>query len=438
MADLLSNVVRALSARKDLLGWSAHHRHMRGEQLFADRSRIEARRSVEIDEVGVEVLAASDGAEADGLCGAAQVTVTVGEDPSAAIDFAVRAARRTRNPRYALPDPAPLPEVPLADERLRGDLAGAAAALQERLWVSAGSDRSARLTLAEWFVEDEAAHLVNSMGVDARQERTEISLEWIALAGDGDGRVETVFDFARRRLADVDVEGEWGSVAQQTADRHRAGPAPSLQGPVVLRGRSLGTFLHGGTIQTLASARARFAKISHWEVGKPALPEGSGDRLTLHATRLLPYGVNAGRFDGEGLPGRRLELIRDNVLQTYSASQRYATYLEVPPTGAFGDIEVLPGSVPAADLMAEPHVEIVSWSWFSPNPTTGDFASEIRLGYQVDGQNRRPFTGGLLVGNLLQALADTRWGKEVGFFGDYLGPTTARVSSLQVTPSREA
>ena len=62
--------------------------------------------------------------------------------------------------------------------------------------------------------------------------------------------------------------------------------------------------------------------------------------------------------------------------------------------------------------MAEPHVEIVSFSWFNPDPITGDFATEIRLGYVVDGQGRRPFKGGLLIGNVLDALANVRWSRE--------------------------
>jgi hypothetical protein len=100
---------------------------------------------------------------------------------------------------------------------------------------------------------------------------------------------------------------------------------------------------------------------------------------------------------------------RQNIFQTFCASQRYATYLSVPATGASGDLELPPGATPETELIAGPHVEVGSWSWFSPEPTTGDFASEIRLGYVVDGGSRRPFTGGLLVGNVLDALANVRW-----------------------------
>ncbi|HLF73085.1 MAG TPA: metallopeptidase TldD-related protein, partial [Anaerolineales bacterium] len=83
-------------------------------------------------------------------------------------------------------------------------------------------------------------------------------------------------------------------------------------------------------------------------------------------------------------------------------------------------------------LLAEPYVEIIQFSWFNPDPITGDFATEIRLGYLVENGVRRPFKGGQLIGNFLDALADVRWSAETGFFGNYLGPHTARFNDLQI------
>ncbi len=243
----------------------------------------------------------------------------------------------------------------------------------------------------------------------------------------------------RRRLADLDVEGEWNQIARHTADRHKAGAAPTYQGPVILRGKALRTFLDSGPFRTLASGRSRFSKISPWEPGKSIFRgEVRGDPLTVWATRITPYGENASRFDDEGLPGQRVLLVEQGIFRAYSASQRYATYLSVPATGSFGDIELPPGATPAAHLTGEPYVEVISWSDFSPEATIGDFAAEVRLGYLVEDGRRQAFSGGLLVGNLFDALADVRWSSETGFFGSYLGPTTARFASLQVTPSRAA
>ena len=85
---------------------------------------------------------------------------------------------------------------------------------------------------------------------------------------------------------------------------------------------------------------------------------------------------------------------------------------------------------PAPD--AEPYVEIVQFSWFNPDSVTGDFATEIRFGYLVEKGKRKPFKGGQLVGNYMEALANVRWSAETSFFGDYLGPHTARFNDLKI------
>ena len=436
MADRLAAALDALSARRDLLGWTATHRRVRGEQLFSDRRRVEAFRSVATDEITIDVLCASKGVP--DRCGSARAQVSDGQGADAAIDFAVGAAQRTQNPLYELPAAAALPEVPTADPEIVEDPAGVVAGLHGRLMRATRARSSARLTLAEWFADHEETRLVNSRGIDSSQAHTQLMLEWIALAGEGDGRVDTTIDLSRRRRSDLEIESVWDTVAGQTVDRERSGPAPSYQGPVVLRHAALETFLNSGPIATLASGKSRFGRISTWEPGHSVFRgEMRGDPLTIWATRLIPYGDHAGRFDGEGLPGQRTLIIQDGVFQTYCASQRYATYLGVPATGGRADLELPPGATPAADLLAEPHVEIVSWSWFHPEAATGDFASEIRLGYVVNGSGRRPFSGGLLVGNVLDALADVRWSSEAGFYGGYLGPTTARFASLVVAPSRD-
>jgi predicted Zn-dependent protease len=220
-------------------------------------------------------------------------------------------------------------------------------------------------------------------------------------------------------------------------------PAPDYTGPVVLRGDVLANFMCGdrvlvdnGLFAVLGSAQSKFSKISKWEIGQSIFPvEVTGDPLTLWATRQLAYGTQSNRFDEEGLPAQRLLLIQDNRLMALAASQRYADYLNLPPTGAFGNIELAPGQTSQAELLAEPHVEIVSFSWFNPDAITGDFATEIRLGYVVDATGRHPFKGGLLIGNVLTALANVRWSSEMAFCGNYLGPATARFAQLTVAGS---
>ena len=126
-------------------------------------------------------------------------------------------------------------------------------------------------------------------------------------------------------------------------------------------------------------------------------------------------------------------MIRNNELVAFSASQRYADYLGLPATGAFGGVEVPAGRTEASALLEEPYIEIIQFSWFTPDLITGDFATEIRFGYLVENGVRKPFRGGQLIGNFLDALADVRWSAETGMFGNYLGPQTARFNDLKIS-----
>jgi predicted Zn-dependent protease len=350
-----------------------------------------------------------------------------------------------RNPMHSIPATAEMPDVPLADAELltAPDRARTLDRLFGRLQQAVAQYPHVRLTAAEFFGDETATRLINSRGLDAAQTVTSLAVEWVVINRSGGQETEAFVEMTRRRVADIDIEAEVEQRAQSTVDLLKAAPAPDYTGPVVLRGAPLANFLCGdnmsannGVFAVLGSARSKFSQISKWEIGQSIFRgEVLGDPLTLWATRQLPYGTQSNCFDEEGLPAQRALLVEDNQLRAFVASQRYADYLLLPPTGAFGNVELPPGQTAQADLLLEPHVEIVSLSWFDPDPVTGDFATEIRLGYVVDGNGRRPFKGGLLIGNVLDALANVRWSRELSFCGNYLGPAAARFTQLTVAGS---
>jgi predicted Zn-dependent protease len=339
----------------------------------------------------------------------------------------------SHNPPHSIPGPAKLPQVPLADPALQADPAATVESLMMRLHAAAADHPGVQLTSAECFGEEEVTAIRNSQGLDGEQTATTIDLEWVIQAHANGEEVESFSELTRRRAADFDLEGEVGLQAKRVLDLLSASPPPDYSGPVVLQGETLRVFLDAEVIQTLASAASKYRRYTSWEIGKPVFKDAAkGDPLTVWATRTLPFGNSSNRFDPEGLPAQRVELIRRNTLRHFSASQRYADYLGLPPTGAFGNIEVSPGKATARELLAEPHVEIVAFSWFNPDPVTGEFASEIRQGYVVEKGKRKAFKGGLLVGNYLEAMANARWSSETGFYGSYSGPKAVRFGQLRV------
>jgi PmbA protein len=375
-------------------------------------------------------------------CGTATITVLPGDDINRAVDEAALMAGLVRNPPHSIPAPVDMPDVPVADTELltAPDRARALDRLCARLQRAAAGYPSVRLTAAEFFADETTTRLINSRDLDATQTATSVAVEWVLINRSGGQETEAFSEMTRRRAADIDIETEVAQRAQSTIDLLHAASAADYSGPVVLRGETLANFMCGDKVQAdsglfavLGSARSKFSQLSKWEIGQSIFRgEVLGDPLTLWATRQLPYGTHSNRFDDEGLPAQRVLLVEENRVAALTASQRYADYLSLSPTGAFGNIELPPGQTAQVNLLSEPHVEIVSFSWFNPDPVTGDFSTEIRLGYVADGGGRRPFRGGLLIGNVLDALANVHWSRETGFYGNYSGPIAARFGQLTV------
>lgn len=431
---MLSKITDALNKRNDLAGWTVQHSVRRGAQVYAVKGRTEAQRTTDVEQYKINVLRWTSDAQGNQAVGSGESTILPGDDIEGAIEQAVLIAGLVSNPVHTLPAPSVLPDIPLVDTALQHDASAETRMIMEQIQASASQDHDGvYLTAAECFGEVLRTHLVNSHGIDAEQEETEISIEFVLHGQRGEKEVEAFTEMRRRRAADLHLEEEIEQRRRHTLDLFEALPAPVWQGPVVLRDNALSTFMDGGVLQTLGSAEAKYANISRWEIGKSVFRgEVHGDPLTAWANRCMPFGIHSSRFDAEGVPAQRLELIRNNELVAFSASQRYADYLKLPATGAFGGIEIAPGPTPATALLSEPYAEIIQFSWFNPDAITGDFTSEIRLGYLVENGIRKPFRGGQLIGNYLDALADVRWSAEAGMFGGYLGPHTARFNNLRI------
>ena len=436
---MLNKIIDALNKRNDLAGWTVRHLINRSAQVYAVPNQTEAERSADIEQYKVDVLRHTPGPDGNPAVGSGNVTLLPGGDIESAIDKAVLTAGLVANPVHTIPAPAPIPDVPLTDVDIQKDSSAVTKSAMERIQASASRLQDIQLTAAECFGEIQTTLLVNSRGIEAEQDETRIAIEFVLHSQRGDTEVETFTEFRRRRLADLNIETEMEQRTRHTLDLFEAQPPPSWQGPVVLRGNILATFLagdslHGGVLHSLGSAEAKYAKYSSWEIGKSVFrTEVKGDPLTVWANRRIPFGTYSDSFDDEGVPAQRVELIRDNELRAFSASQRYADYLALPTTGAFGGVELPPGQTEYSVLLEEPYVEIIQFSWFTPDVVTGDFATEIRLGYLVENGTRKPFRGGQLIGNYLDALANVRWSAETSFFGNYMGPHTARFSDLKIS-----
>jgi PmbA protein len=191
-----------------------------------------------------------------------------------------------------------------------------------------------------------------------------------------------------------------------------------------------------GPLQTNASAQSLYTKASRLTVGEPLPMEGAGgDPVTVLSNATLAYGLSSYAFDGNGMPGRRVEIVKDGVFVRPWATKQFADYLGVEPTGAWANLELPAGPRRFADLVAAggPVLHVRSFSWLNPDQSRGDFSSEVRVGYLYRNGARTPVKGGSVSGNLFKALGSARFASERVMQGGYFGPSAVRIEGMTVS-----
>ena len=170
--------------------------------------------------------------------------------------------------------------------------------------------------------------------------------------------------------------------------------------------------------------------------GQPVLPEPfKGDNLSIASNAILRGGTHSYRFDNEGFPGQRIPVIADGVLKQYWGTAQHAQYLGIKPTGAFGNIEIPPGTCSWDELFqgSDRVILVHQFSTFDPQPVAGNYLGEIRVGYEYRADGTViPLRGGSVTGNVVDGMINCRFSRECETFYGYFGPRGIRFERAQV------
>jgi len=358
----------------------------------------------------------------------------------------VAAARSQPNKPYPLVDKtAVYPKVELADPKLidasRPELLARVQQFSDDVLKATAAEAGVDVSNLEVFIRRFRTRVETGTGIRIEYPATRADAEICFIARFGDKVAEHTARLHARRFEDLNPEELARTNAGYARAIAQAGPPPQHQGPVVLSAEAASNFrrLEQEPLMFHCSARTVHEKMSRYEKGKPAWGDKplKGDALTLFSDPLVPFGTGS-RVETDATPTRRIALVEEGRYAELYGTPRFYHYLGlleqgVKPTGMPGNTVVPAGKARAADLLGTERIVVVkTFSDFRADPTSGDFASEIRLGEVLENGEAVPFRGGLLIGNWFTALADIRLSQETMVMDDYYGPSTIRVGSLQV------
>jgi PmbA protein len=417
--------------------WSVREVDLAAHELFLVRDKQESQRAVETRRATVEIHRDLTDAEGQPKRGSSHFTLLSDDSDSGAqqkLEKAVFAAGLALNPPYVLPAPSSYPDLDIRDTALATAPQDALEDLGARFVAQLAREHQVEPSSAEFFAHEITTHLINSRGLEAHKQETRLFVEMVVLSCDGAQESEFFDDLEGRALQDLDLEEEVARCARSARDSLHAGAPATRSGPVAITGRALIELL--AFLRYASAGSMKYQQMTQWEVGKPITGdlELLGEPLTLVADALLPRGAGSTPFDRDGLPGQQTTLVEEGIFRQYWADYRHAQYLDTPATGAFGNLSIPAGRTPVSDLLARdrPLFQIVSFAAMDPDPITGQFVGEIRLGYDLSTGDGTPFKGGAISGDMTSALANVRFSREGAQWGDYHGPQFALFGDLKV------
>lgn len=447
----------ALAATAGADDWQYMTQRDNEAQMYLIGSRVEAQRQVTNTRTLVALFNdhAPAGGESDSLARGSTALTLSSDDLAdhsrlmARLNDGVAMARLTDNPPFALPvmPAGGFPEVHINDDDMSRDLPAALETLRAEMEQAAAAQPEVRLSSAEFYATHSSITLRNSRGLSGSYDGTRVSLDLALLASAGSQESEFHATLTRRRIADLQIRRTVAVYATYARDMLRAAPPATHTGAVILSGDALGVgsaptlggfagFFAPLVVQT--SGQAVFQKLARRAPGEFITgEEPRGDRLTVRADARRPWGTGTAPFDENGVAATVTPLIEDGVLQRYWTDIRSAAWLGgSQPTGNFAGLSIAPGRWKLEDLRSVadgPVYEIVSFSLMMPDPITGDFVAEIRLGYRHDASGVHPIKGGSLSGNIFTAFNDARLSADTFSDGTYYGPMSIRFGSLSIS-----
>lgn len=427
---MLDDIVSALKANAGVHDWQVRKVRTVQHELYLIGTSVESRRSA-----SSESAVATLYHDREGKRGSATLTFAPGEtdDLAVRVERGVYVASLAGNPPHALPGPSVQPDVPLRDSDLAGRPKEVIESWRTTLVRAVEFEPQVRLSASEFFVYDSRIDFLNSRGACYSYPATRASIELVLLSRDGGLESENYHSLEARATKDVDLAAVVRERASFARDRLRVDMPKTRTCPVVISGEPLGGLFD--PFLWRVNAQALYRGIFKTKSGDNLLNrEPVGDPFELSVDPTVAFGVRSAPVDGEGLPARRLDVLRGGRVERILASKRFADYLGIEATGTSGNTVVASGTLPEAELLQGPVIHLVSFADLRPNPMTGEFVTEIRLGYEIESDGtRRPVKGGSVAGNVFDAFADCRMSRETIRVGGYHGPRSIRFGKLVIS-----
>ena len=379
-------------------------KNTQSQEVFFVEKKLDMGRAKNVTHTTVTVYVDSEDKKFRGSATKEIHPTSTKEEMKREIENAIFAASYVKNPWHPVAEAAEYEgenlDVNLSDELVK----------LTKAMLAVKAKENEKLNSFEIFVNKKRTHILNSKGVDVSFSSFDCEIEVVINASEDKHEIELIkiLNFANKDTEEITKEVE----AMFESGHARLAAAPTKQNEhatVLLTGDDLPIFFRYFLEHT--NAMYQYMGVARAKIGEKFIGDGA-DPLTIVAKPILEGSTHNVPYDGDGKLVKEKNLFVDGVCKSFWGSVQHAHYLGLEDASSVNNVVVSGGTMSLEDMKKIPHLEITDFSAFTMDPIGGNFGGEIRLGYEYDGENRKPVAGGSLSANYTEVLKNIQISKE--------------------------
>ncbi len=409
--------------KKDIYFWSCKSSLEKRAESYFIFGKSESNRYGEIEShlVNLWTITEKDGNK---FIGNSSVSISENSDDKEIadkIDNTIIAANLIKNPFYEIPkDKFIYNNFSNVDPLIKESPLKAIEKLSSKIIDKSKKFDDIRLSTTELFVSHIEENFTNSSGNKYSFEKTKIMLEGVFLAGNN---LETESFFTKNSvfIDDLDLDNFLDTQAKYARDVKIAQTLKTGKYNVVFSNEALDSFFD--FYYTHANAMAVYNKFSLLKPNEAISKNLSKQNFTLKVDPFIKGGIYSNIADEYGIPLKQFTVIENGILKNFISTLPYSKYLNIPYTGPSTNFILEKGDEDLEKLTSNDNtILLLRFSAFSPKAITGDFSSEIRLGYITKNGKKIPIKGGSVSGNIRNLISSLKLSNKIVKIDNYIGP----------------
>ncbi len=258
-------------------------------------------------------------------------------------------------------------------------------------------------------------------------------IEFIVTWVEKEKEIETYKFFEFDSLDIAHIRNVANDALREAVNRIRAVPTPIIDSKVKLLLTNEAVKQYFSYFMNKARVENIYDKSSTYYKGYVIQKNENADKISLILEPVMKNSTKGMPFDEEGTILKKLLIIDDGVVKNVWGNREKSQLLDYHPNGIYENFVAKLGTLKDEDLEDEDYVEVVSFSDFTIDNITGDFCSEIRLGYYHKSQEKEPLiiTKGSVSGSINDSLETVKFSSERKQQNNFDGPKSVLIDDVK-------